>query len=82
MCGGQTNDIEFDIGDSVVIDFNDSTRSKTVLDQSTNSNKKLQGKSDLISRKCKKKKIIILVKAIKNIKILLTERYGQEREQL
>ena len=55
LCGGQTNDIEFDIGDSVVIDFNDSTRSKTVLDQSTHSNKKLQGKSDLISRKCKKK---------------------------
>ena len=55
LCGGETNDIEFDMADSVVIDLNNSTKSKTVLDQSTQSIKKIQGKSDLISRKCKKK---------------------------
>ena len=32
LCGGETNDIEFDIGDSVVIDFNNSTGSEPVLD--------------------------------------------------
>ena len=75
LCGGETNDIEFDIGDSVVIDFNNSMGSKPVLDQSTHSNKRFKGKSDLISRKYKKKVIIIiLVKLIKKIKALLTEK--------
>ena len=46
LCGGVTNDIEFDIGDSVVIDFNNATGSKPVLDQSTPSNKRFEGKSD------------------------------------
>ena len=49
LCGGETNDIEFDIGDSVVIDFNNSTGSKPVLDQNTHSNKRFKGNNDEIN---------------------------------
>ena len=57
LCGGETNDIEFDVGDSVLIDFNNSNGSKPVLEQSTHSKKIFKGKSDLISRKYKKKNL-------------------------